>query len=57
MSVSKEKDQISRLNQIKPGTNVWFNILFAVLSFVCIFPVLYVFMISISSEQSISKKG
>lgn len=57
MSVSKEKDQISRLNQIKPGTNVWFNILFAVLSFVCIFPVLYVFMISISSEQSISKNG
>ena len=57
MSVSKEKDQISRLNQIKPGTNVWFNILFAVLSFVCIFPVLYVFMLSISSEQSISKNG
>lgn len=57
MSVSKEKDQISRLNQIKPGANVWFNILFAVLSFVCIFPVLYVFMISISSEQSISKNG
>ena len=57
MSVSKEKDQISRLNQIEPGTNVWFNILFAVLSFVCIFPVLYVFMISISSEQSISKNG
>lgn len=46
-----------RLNQIKPATNAWFNVLFIVLSFICLFPVFYVFMISISSEQSIAKNG
>ena len=54
---AKEKNTGLHLNQIKPTTNVWFNILFAILSFVCIFPVIYVFMISISSEASISKNG
>ena len=29
-----------RLNQIKPTTNACFNILFVLLSFVCLFPVL-----------------
>jgi len=38
-----------RLNQIKPTTNACFNILFVLLSFVCLFPVFYVFMISVSS--------
>ena len=50
---AKEKNTGFHLNQIKPTTNVWFNILFAILSFVCIFPVIYVFMISISSESTI----
>ena len=36
-----------RLNQIKPATNAGFNALFVLLSFVCMFPLFYVFMISI----------
>lgn len=40
-----------RLNQIKPTTNACFNILFVLLSFVCLFPVFYVFMISVSSTD------
>lgn len=46
-----------RLNQIKPVTNALFNVLFAVLSFICLFPVFYVVMISVSSEESIRLNG
>ncbi len=46
-----------RLNQIKPLTNGLFNALFAVLSFICLFPVFYVVMISVSSEESIRLNG
>ena len=46
-----------RLNQIKPATNAVFNVMFAILSFVCIFPFFYVIMISISSEESIRHAG
>ena len=46
-----------RLNQIKPVTNGVFNALFAVLSFICLFPVFYVVMISVSSEESIRLNG
>ena len=46
-----------RLNQIKPVTNALFNVLFAVLSFICLFPVFYVVMISVSSEESLRLNG
>ena len=46
-----------RINAIQPVTNLFFNILFVILSFVCIFPVFFVFMISISSETSIRRNG
>lgn len=45
----KEKE----LNQIKKSTNVFFNIIFIILSALCIFPIVFVFSISISSETSI----
>ncbi len=46
-----------RLNQIKPATNGLFNALFVLLSFICLFPVFYVVIISISSEESIRLNG
>lgn len=49
----KEKE----LNQIKKSTNVFFNIIFIILSALCIFPIVFVFSISISSETSIQKNG
>lgn len=45
------------INQIQPATDVWFNILFAVLALMAIIPVIFVFMISISSEESIREMG
>ena len=45
------------LNQIKSGTNIAFNIIFIILSLMCIVPVIFVFIISISSEASLAKFG
>lgn len=46
-----------RINMIKPATNAWFNLVFVLLSFMSIFPVFFVFIISISSESSLRKVG
>lgn len=47
----------STLNRIKPGTNAVFNILFVVLALMALIPIIFVFIISISSEKSIAAKG
>ena len=46
-----------RLNQIKPATNALFNVMFVILSIICVFPFILVLMISISSEESIRNIG
>lgn len=45
------------INQIKPSTNVLFNILFLILAIACVCPLVFVFTISISSEASIATYG
>lgn len=47
----------SKLNRISGGTNAIFNIIFILLALVCIIPVFFVFMISVSSEESIAQSG
>lgn len=46
-----------KMNRIKPGTNAGFNFLFVLLAAMAIIPVIFVFIISISSEQSIREIG
>lgn len=46
-----------RMNRIGKGTNAGFNTLFALLAAMAIIPVIFVFLISISSEQSIREIG
>lgn len=46
-----------KMNRIRPATNAGFNVLFAVLAAVAIIPVVFVFIISISSEESIRLAG
>lgn len=46
-----------RLNRIHQGTNILFNIIFLILALACIIPVVFVFMISITSEASLAKYG
>lgn len=45
------------MNRIKSGTNALFNLVFVVLAAAAILPVVFVFMISISSEESIRQVG
>lgn len=53
----KETDSSSTMNQIKPSTNILINILFLLLGLTCIFPLLFVFSISISSEEALRTNG
>lgn len=50
--MSKKVKEQSSLNQIKTSTNVLFNI-FLLLGLMCIFPLLFVFSISITSEEAL----
>lgn len=45
------------LNQIKKSTNVVFNIIFLLLGLMCIFPLLFAFSISITSESALQAGG
>ena len=57
--VRKKKDVsgIIRFTQVKPGTNVVFNIMMCVLCLVCIVPILLVVAISFSAETSLQEHG
>lgn len=46
-----------KMNRVRPGTNAGFNLLFILLAAMAIIPVFFVFMISISSEESIRVSG
>ncbi len=46
-----------KMNRVKPMTNRIYNVLFFLLAACSIFPVVFVFMISVSSEESIRRVG
>lgn len=50
-------DGLTRFNALKPFTNVCFSLLFIILALITFLPVLFVFIISISSEASIAQHG
>ena len=51
------QDGFSRFNRIKPATNVVFTLIFILLALITFLPVVFVFIISISSEASIAQNG
>lgn len=59
--MSKKKaisgDSLSHLNRIHPATNVVFNILLIILALCCFLPIVQIFIISITDEDLIMKKG
>ncbi len=56
--MKKENEESnSKLNRISRKVNFLFNIVFIILSLMCILPVVFVFMISITSESSLAKYG
>ena len=52
-----EKRKQKKLNQIKPTTNIIFNIIFIILALMCVVPVIFVFIISITSENALATNG
>ncbi|WP_317367936.1 carbohydrate ABC transporter permease [uncultured Tyzzerella sp.] len=58
MSLKKSKlGGFEKFNRVPPYVNVIIAIIFIILAIVCILPVVLVFMVSISSEQSIQNVG
>ena len=56
--MSKENNKsVSSLNQIKKSTNILFNVIFLILGLMCILPLVFVFSISITSEQALQADG
>ena len=49
--------KVSSLNQIKKSTNIIFNIIFLILGLMCVLPLVFVFSISITSEQALQAGG
>ena len=48
---------MERFNSIRPGTNAVYTAMFIVLAILCVIPVIFVIIISFSSEASIGKVG
>ena len=48
---------MKRFNSIRTGTNIAYSILFILLAFLCVVPVVFVIIISFSSEASIGRVG
>lgn len=46
-----------KLNRIKPVTNFFFNLLFALLALACLIPIVFIFIISITDENVIRTQG
>ncbi|GMQ60915.1 carbohydrate ABC transporter permease [Vallitalea maricola] len=54
---NQEKEEILKFNRIKKSSNVIFNIIFIITSIISIAPIIFVFMISITSEKSLARYG
>ena len=50
-------DNMTKLNRIKPVTNVLFNLLFLLLALSCLLPVIFILIISITDEQVVRTQG
>jgi len=51
------QDNMTRLNRIKSGTNVAFNVIFVLLALACFLPIIFIFLISITEESVIRTQG
>lgn len=56
-SSKPEVEGIERFNRVSKKSNLLLSILFIILGVICVLPVILVFMISISSEQTIAQHG
>ena len=52
-----DENTVNTLSRVSKPINLLFNFIFAILAALCIIPVIFVFMISISAEQSLATYG
>ena len=50
-------DTLSRLNRINPTTNFLFNLMFLILALACFLPIIFILVISLTSNDVIRKEG
>lgn len=55
--IAKEDNQDERFNRVSKKTNIGLNILFGLLAAACILPFIFVVIISLTSEQSLTANG
>ena len=55
--IKKIEAEECRYNQIKTPTNILFNVILATLSLICVIPFIFVIIISITDEQSLTMNG
>ena len=56
-TASNVSDGMLRFNRVSPANNVLFSLLFIVIALLCVLPVLFVIIISFTSESSIGQYG
>ena len=56
-TIYSKAEQPNRLNRISPATNTVFHILLLIFAVLCIVPLVLVFMVSVSSEASLTANG
>ena len=56
-NASNMSDGMMRFNRVSPGTNVLYSALFIFLALLCVLPVVFVIIISFTSEASIGQNG
>lgn len=57
MSKKMNDSAMNKLNRIKPGTNILFNLLFVILAAMCFLPIVSIFVISITDAGAIRADG
>lgn len=57
MAKNQQFEGVEKFNRVSGTTNVTLNVLFFILAAICVIPVLFVIIISLSSEQSIAQNG
>lgn len=53
----EEPEVESKINRVKPGTNILFSSIFAILALTCVIPAIFIVIISFSSMESINEIG
>ena len=55
--MEEDPEVLSKINRVKPVTNIIFSAIFVILALTCIIPAIFIVVISFSSMDSINEIG